>query len=256
MPSERASMSEPSTGRADKSNSARDINARSARAIRARGPRTERQAGGVHGIVRLCRVAGARTAERGFTREGRLAYENLLVEAHEGVSFVSVNRADKRNALDAATIEELDAAFAALGGDPAVRGVVLTGAGESIFAAGADIGELEQLPPAGAHGFSERGRRLCRPHRVAGQARGRGRQRLRAGGRLRAGARLPRAHRVGQRRLRPAGGQARADLRLRRDPAPAAARRQGARARAAAHRRAHRRHRGAAHRPRQQGRVP
>ncbi len=90
-----------------------------------------------------------------------MAYENLLVEAHEGVSFVSVNRPDKRNALDAATIEELAAAFATLGGDPTVRGVVLTGAGESIFAAGADIGELEQLPPAGAHGFSERGRRLC-----------------------------------------------------------------------------------------------
>jgi enoyl-CoA hydratase len=89
-----------------------------------------------------------------------LAYENLLVETHDDVTFVSVNRADKRNALDAATIEDLDAVFAALGGDPALRGVVLTGAGERAFAAGADIGELERLPPAGARGFSERGRRL------------------------------------------------------------------------------------------------
>ncbi len=89
-----------------------------------------------------------------------MAYENLLVAAHEGVSFVSINRAEKRNALDAATVGELDALFAALGGDPAVRGVVLTGAGESIFAAGADIAELAQLPAGGAEGFCERGRRL------------------------------------------------------------------------------------------------
>ena len=89
-----------------------------------------------------------------------MAYENVLVEARQGVSLVSVNRADKRNALDAATVGELDAAFATLSGDPAVRGVVLTGAGESIFAAGADIAELARLSPAGARGFSERGRRL------------------------------------------------------------------------------------------------
>src|SRR5512138_2739627 len=70
-----------------------------------------------------------------------LAYENVLVEAREGVSFVSVNRVDKKNALDAATVAELDAVFAGLSGDPAVRGVVLTGAGESIFVAGADVAE-------------------------------------------------------------------------------------------------------------------
>jgi enoyl-CoA hydratase len=89
-----------------------------------------------------------------------LAHENLLVEAHEGVCVVSVNRADKRNALDAATVGELDAVFASLGADPAVRGVVLTGAGESIFAAGADIAELERLTAADVPGFCERRRRL------------------------------------------------------------------------------------------------
>jgi len=89
-----------------------------------------------------------------------LAYENLLVEAREGLSVVSINRADKRNALDAETLAELDAAFTALGADAAVRGVVLTGAGESTFAAGMDISELSQLPAAGVQGFCERGRRL------------------------------------------------------------------------------------------------
>jgi enoyl-CoA hydratase len=76
------------------------------------------------------------------------------------VGFVSIDRTDKRNALDSATIGELEAAFAALGADPAVRGVVLTGAGESTFAAGADIAELERLPAAGVEGVCERGRRL------------------------------------------------------------------------------------------------
>jgi enoyl-CoA hydratase len=88
-----------------------------------------------------------------------LPYENLLVEAHEGVSLVSVGRPDKRNALDAATVAELDSAFAALGLDPAARGVVLTGAGESTFAAEADLAEL--LAPGEAQGLSPRVRGLC-----------------------------------------------------------------------------------------------
>src|SRR5512147_3066311 len=112
--------------------------------------------------VRRSRIAGDVGGPPGADASGglRLAYENVLVEARQGVSLVSVNRADKRNALDAATVGERDAAFATLSGDPAVRGVVLTGAGESIFAAGADIAELARLSPAGARGFSERGRRL------------------------------------------------------------------------------------------------
>jgi enoyl-CoA hydratase len=88
-----------------------------------------------------------------------LAYENVLVEVHEGVAVVSVSRADKRNALDAATIAELDAALAALALDPAARGIVLTGAGESTFAAGADIGDL--LAAGNAQGLSRGLRRLC-----------------------------------------------------------------------------------------------
>ena len=58
-----------------------------------------------------------------------MSYQNLKVETREGVAVVTVNRPDKLNALNDATVAELDAAFAALGADEAVRGVILTGAG-------------------------------------------------------------------------------------------------------------------------------
>lgn len=79
-----------------------------------------------------------------------MSYEYLLVETRERVATVTVNRPDKLNALNARVLQELDAAFAALAADPEVGGVLLTGAGEKAFVAGADIGELaEQSPLAG-----------------------------------------------------------------------------------------------------------
>jgi enoyl-CoA hydratase len=57
-------------------------------------------------------------------------------------------------------MDELDAAFAALGADPAVRGVILTGAGEKAFVAGADIGELATQSPVDGKERSIRGQRV------------------------------------------------------------------------------------------------
>ena len=86
--------------------------------------------------------------------------QNLLVETREGVTFVTVNRPDKLNALNDRTVEELDAAFAAVAADPAVRGVVLTGAGEKAFVAGADIAELATQSPVDGKERSIRGQRV------------------------------------------------------------------------------------------------
>jgi len=88
-----------------------------------------------------------------------LAYENLLVDVRDGIGFVTVNREAKRNALDGRTIDELERAFVGFGGDAAVRGVVLTGAGEKAFVAGADVEGLSQLGAAAATALSERGQR-------------------------------------------------------------------------------------------------
>ena len=71
-----------------------------------------------------------------------MAYENILRSDREGIAFVTVNRPDKLNALNDATIGELQHCFEAVGADIAVRAVIVTGAGEKAFVAAADIGEL------------------------------------------------------------------------------------------------------------------
>jgi enoyl-CoA hydratase len=85
---------------------------------------------------------------------------NLLLETRDGVARLTINRPDKLNALNDRTMDELDAAFAALGADAAVRGVILTGAGEKAFVAGADIGELATQSPVDGKERSIRGQRV------------------------------------------------------------------------------------------------
>ena len=89
-----------------------------------------------------------------------MEYRNLLVETRDGVATVTINRPEKLNALDDRTMEELDAAFAALGADGAVRGVIVTGAGEKAFVGGADIGELARQSPVEGKERSIRGQRV------------------------------------------------------------------------------------------------
>jgi enoyl-CoA hydratase/carnithine racemase len=79
-----------------------------------------------------------------------VAYEALLVDSRDGVATVTINRPERRNALSWAVIGELRAVVAAIKADPEVRVLVLTGAGEKAFCAGADLGGMA----AGA-GFTE-----------------------------------------------------------------------------------------------------
>src|SRR6186713_2622924 len=69
-------------------------------------------------------------------------YATILVERRGAVTLVTLNRPQALNALNAAVLEDLIAAFAAFEADPAQRCAVLTGAGEKAFAAGADIKEM------------------------------------------------------------------------------------------------------------------
>lgn len=78
------------------------------------------------------------------------------------VRRITVNRPDKLNALNAATLDALLAAFEAAATDPAVRVVVLTGAGPKAFVAGADIAEMAGLSATDGRDFSLRGQRLMR----------------------------------------------------------------------------------------------
>ncbi|HSX64614.1 MAG TPA: enoyl-CoA hydratase-related protein [Pseudoxanthomonas sp.] len=75
---------------------------------------------------------------------------------------ITVNRPDKLNALNASTLDALTQAFETTAHDPAVRVVVLTGAGPKAFVAGADIAEMAGLRPTDGRDFSLRGQRLMR----------------------------------------------------------------------------------------------
>jgi enoyl-CoA hydratase len=90
-------------------------------------------------------------------RGATMSYQNIVVETRESVAVVTLNRPDKLNALNDRTMEELAAAFKAIGQDPATRGAILTGAGSKAFVAGADIGELSTQSPADGRERSLRG---------------------------------------------------------------------------------------------------
>jgi enoyl-CoA hydratase len=75
-----------------------------------------------------------------------VTYETILVERDGATALVTLNRPKVLNALNVLMIRELREAFASLEADAGIRAIVLTGAGERAFAAGADIGELSALP--------------------------------------------------------------------------------------------------------------
>jgi enoyl-CoA hydratase len=91
-----------------------------------------------------------------------MEYQNLLVEIRSPLAIVTVNRPKVLNALNAATLAELDAAFSLLGPDPSVRVVLLTGAGDKAFVAGADISELAPMSDMEAQSHSEAGQAIFR----------------------------------------------------------------------------------------------
>ena len=86
----------------------------------------------------------------------------LLIADHHAVRVITVNRPDKLNALNAATLDALHVAFDAAAADASVRVVVLTGAGPKAFVAGADIAEMTSLTPVQGRDFSLRGQRMMR----------------------------------------------------------------------------------------------
>jgi enoyl-CoA hydratase len=71
-----------------------------------------------------------------------MTYQNILSEVKDQILYLTINREQKLNALNKATLAELADAIAFAGQSDAVRGVLLTGAGEKAFVAGADISEF------------------------------------------------------------------------------------------------------------------
>jgi enoyl-CoA hydratase len=83
--------------------------------------------------------------------------ENLLYEKKGAIAFVRLNRPKVLNALNQQTWKELRTVFEDARDDPEIRGVILTGAGDKAFIAGADIGELAHVTAVEAEQSSSYG---------------------------------------------------------------------------------------------------
>lgn len=85
-------------------------------------------------------------------------FETLLLATDEqGICTLTINRPDKLNALNSQVLDELDEAIDAIQEDYKIRALVITGAGEKAFVAGADIKELSTLDPVSGENVSKKG---------------------------------------------------------------------------------------------------
>jgi enoyl-CoA hydratase len=89
-----------------------------------------------------------------------MKFKNLELELKSGILYITLNRESKLNALNIATIEEIDKAFEKVYDEPEIKGVILTGAGKKAFAAGADISEIAELNEMNGRKFAENGQEV------------------------------------------------------------------------------------------------
>ncbi|MFY9724796.1 MAG: enoyl-CoA hydratase-related protein [Bryobacteraceae bacterium] len=99
-----------------------------------------------------------------------MAFEHILFAVDEaGIALVTINRPEKRNALSRAVVMELGAAFGRVAEDAAIRAAIVTGAGDTAFVAGADIGELAALSAVEMRQYALDGQRVFRRLETAGK---------------------------------------------------------------------------------------
>ncbi len=87
-------------------------------------------------------------------------FQNIKFEKKNHIAYVTIDRPKVLNALNMATMQELKQAFASIKDDAEVRVVIVTGAGEKAFVAGADIGELSQHTPVSAKEYTHQGQAI------------------------------------------------------------------------------------------------
>lgn len=96
-------------------------------------------------------------------------FENLTVTHRDAITTVTVDRPKKLNAMTRETLQELAQAFDALASDDAVRAVIVTGAGDKAFVAGADIKELAEESATTGHLAAQRGQETFRKIEALGK---------------------------------------------------------------------------------------
>ncbi|MDP2268165.1 MAG: enoyl-CoA hydratase-related protein [Deltaproteobacteria bacterium] len=91
-----------------------------------------------------------------------MSYNNLLLTEEESIATITFNRPKSLNAMNSDTLLELRDAVTACKNDATVKALILTGAGEKAFVAGADILQMQNLRPAEALAFMELGHEVLR----------------------------------------------------------------------------------------------
>lgn len=96
-------------------------------------------------------------------------YETILYQVEDRIARITINRPEKLNALNNLTIIELDAAIDDAADNQEVRVIVITGAGDKAFVAGADISEINTLSAIAAHEYSRAGQLLMQKIHALGK---------------------------------------------------------------------------------------
>jgi enoyl-CoA hydratase len=89
-----------------------------------------------------------------------MEFKNLLLETADGIATLSINRREALNSLNSAVLSELECTLYELDLNAAVKVVVITGAGEKAFVAGADIKEMSEMSSFEGHTFGRIGQRV------------------------------------------------------------------------------------------------
>src|SRR6058998_3764736 len=98
-----------------------------------------------------------------------MSYETLLFEVRDAIAFITINRPDKLNALNDQVVDELADAAERVASEPAIRGAILTGAGQKAFVAGADIADLAKQGPFDGKARALRGQAMLRRFETCGK---------------------------------------------------------------------------------------
>src|SRR3990172_11843333 len=91
-----------------------------------------------------------------------MTYNNILFTVEEGIATITFNRPKAMNAMNSETMTELFEAATVCKNDGTIKVLIITGAGEKAFVAGADISEMQKMRPAEALSFMERGNETLR----------------------------------------------------------------------------------------------
>jgi enoyl-CoA hydratase len=98
-----------------------------------------------------------------------MGYQTLLFEIREGIAFITINRPDKLNALNDQVVDELADAAERVATEDAIKGAILSGAGQKAFVAGADIGDLAKQGPFDGKARAVRGQAMLRRFETGGK---------------------------------------------------------------------------------------